>query len=87
MTIWDFSLPFFRIKGRGLYFDQFKIFFEGAPSQYKKIIESLKSKAGYIVQWFNYVEDAFILNEEKATKKFYFDSTKRLNLLQETYII
>ena len=26
MTIWDFSLPFFRIKGRGLYFDQFRFF-------------------------------------------------------------
>ena len=30
MTIWDFSLPFFRIKGRGLYFDQFRFFYEGA---------------------------------------------------------
>ena len=37
MTIWDFSLPFFRIKGRGLYFDQFRFFCEGPPSQYKKI--------------------------------------------------
>ena len=39
MTIWDFSLPFLRIKGRGLYFDQFRFFCKGAPSQYKKIIE------------------------------------------------
>ena len=30
MTIWDFSLPFFRIKERGLYFDQLK-FFAKAP--------------------------------------------------------
>ena len=70
MTIWDFSLPFFRIKGRGLYFDQFRFFCEGTPSQYKKIIEPPKNRAGYIVQWFNYVEDAFILDEEKAIKKF-----------------
>ena len=44
-------------------------FCEGAPSQYKKIIETPKNRAGYIVQWFNYVEDAFILDEEKAIKK------------------
>ena len=32
MTIWDFSLPFFRLKkGRDLYFDQFKFFCEGVP--------------------------------------------------------
>ena len=60
MTIWDFSLPFFRIKGRSLCFDQFRFFCKGAPSQYKNIIEPPKSRAGYIVQWFNYVEDAFI---------------------------
>ena len=34
MTVWDFSLPFFTIKGRGLYFDQFRFFCESAPSQY-----------------------------------------------------
>ena len=36
MTIWDFSLPFFSIKGRGLYFDKFRFFYRCAPSQYKK---------------------------------------------------
>ena len=36
MTIWDFLLSFFRIKGKGLYFDQFRFFYEDAPSQYKK---------------------------------------------------
>ena len=30
MTIWNFLLPFFRIKGRSLYFDQFR-FFAKAP--------------------------------------------------------
>ena len=39
------------------------------------------------MQWFNYVEDAFILDKEKAIKKIYFDPTKRLNLLQESYFI
>ena len=68
MTIWDFSLLFFRIKGRGLYFDQFRFFCEGAPS-HKKIIEPPKNRAGYTVQWFNYVEGAFILDEEKDIKK------------------
>ena len=29
MTIWGFSLLFFRIKRRGLYFDQFRFFYEG----------------------------------------------------------
>ena len=29
-----------------------------------------KNKAGYVVQWVNYVEDALILNEEKTIKKF-----------------
>ena len=42
MTIWDFSLSFFRIKGKGLYFDQFRFFYEDAPSQYKKIIKPPK---------------------------------------------
>ena len=36
------------------------------------------------MQWFNYVENAFILDKEKAIKKIYFDPTKRLNLLQES---
>ena len=54
MTIWNFSLMFFRIKGRGLNFDQFKFFCKGAPSQYKNLIKPLWSRAGYIVQWFNY---------------------------------
>ena len=49
MTIRDFSLPFFRIKGSGLYFDEFKFFCEGDPSQYKKIIEPPNSTVGYIV--------------------------------------
>ena len=39
MTIWDFSLPFFRKKERGLYFQQFKIFCKGASSQYKNLIK------------------------------------------------
>ena len=87
MTIWDFSLPFFRIKGRGLYFDQFRFFCEGTPSQYKKLIKPSNNRLGYIVQWFNYVEDAFILDEEKAIRKIYFDLTMRLNVLQESYFI
>ena len=70
VTIWDFSLLFFKIKGRGIYFAQFRLFCEGAPSQYREIIEPPKNKAGYILQWFNYVEDALILDEEKAIKKF-----------------
>ena len=37
ITIWDFLLALFRIKERGLYFDQFRFFCEGAPSQYEKI--------------------------------------------------
>ena len=69
MTTWDFSLPFFRIRGRGLYFDQFRSFCEGIPLQYKKIIEPPRNRVGYIVQWFNYVEDAFILGGKKAIKK------------------
>ena len=87
MTIWDFWLPFFRLKGRDLYFDQFKFFCEGVPSQYKEIIEPPNNRLRYIVQWFNYVEDAFILDEEKAIKKIYFDPRKKLNLLQESYLI
>ena len=70
MTIWDFSLPFYRVKGRVLHFDQFRFFCEGAPSQYKKLIELPINRVGYITQWFNQVEDAFILDEEKAIKKF-----------------
>ena len=87
MTIWDFSLPFFRIKGRGLYYDQFRLFCNGTSSQYKKIIEPPKNRAGCILQWFNYVEDPFIIDEEKVIKFFYLDPTKRLNLLQESYFI
>ena len=46
ITIWDFSLPFFRMKGRGLYFDQFNFFGKGAPSQYKKLIEHPYKQGG-----------------------------------------
>ena len=70
MTIWDFLLPFFELKGRGLNFNQFRFFCEGAPSQYKKIIEPPSNRAEYISQCFNYIEDAFIFDEEKAIKKF-----------------
>ena len=49
MTIWDFSLPFFSIKGKGLNFDKFKFFCEGALSQYKNLIEPPRNRAGYIV--------------------------------------
>ena len=49
MTIRDFSLPFFRIKGSGLYFDQFNFFCEGNPSKYKKIIIPPNSRVGYIM--------------------------------------
>ena len=87
MTIWDFSVPFFRIKRRGLYYDQFEFFCKRAPSQYKKIIEPPKNRTGYIVQWFNYMEDAAILDAEKAIKKVYFNPKKRLKLLQEPYFI
>ena len=64
------------------------IFFcEGDPSQYKIVIEPPKNRTGYTVQWFNYVENALTLDEEKAIKKIYFDPTKSLNLLQESYFI
>ena len=69
ITIWDFSLPFFRLKGRSLNFDQFRFFYEGTQSQYKILIEPPSNRVGYILQWFNYVEDAFIIDEEKAIKK------------------
>ena len=68
MTIWNFLLPFFRLKERGLNFDQCKFFCEGTPSQYKKLIEPPNNRAGYIVQWLNYVEDTFILDKEKSIK-------------------
>ena len=70
MTIWDFPLPFFRINGRGLYFNQFGFFCEGAPPQYKKLIKPPNNGVGYIVQWFNYIQGALILDKEKAIKKF-----------------
>ena len=82
MIIWDFSLPFFRMKRRGLYIDQFNSFCKGAPSQYKKKkkkIESPNNRMGYIVPWFNYVEDDIILDEEKVMKKFTLIQ-QRLNL-------
>ena len=69
MTIWDFSLPLFSIKGKGLNFDKFKFFCEGALSQYKNLIEPPRNRAGYIVQWFDYVGDAFILDKERVIKK------------------
>ena len=53
MTIWDFLLPFFRIKGKGLYYDQFQYLCEVATSQYKILIESPRNRVGCIVQWFN----------------------------------
>ena len=36
MTIWDFSLPFFRIKERALYFDQFRFFLRRLPITIQK---------------------------------------------------
>ena len=85
MTVSDLLLPFFKIKGRGLNFNQFNFFGKGAPSQYKNLIEPPRNRSGYIVQWHNYVEDALILEKEKAIKN-YFDPTNRLNLLQESYL-
>ena len=79
MIIWGFSLPFFRMKKRGLYIDQFNSFCKGAPSQYKKKIESSNNRVAYIVPWFNYVEDDIILDEEKVMKKFTLIQ-QRLNL-------
>ena len=73
MKTWDFSLPFFGIKGRSLHFDEFDCFCQGAPSQYKIIIEPPRNRVEYIVQWYDYVEDAFMLDEEKAIKKVYSD--------------
>ena len=49
MTIWDFLPPFFRLKGRGLNFDQFRFFCKGAPSQYKNLIEPSRNRAEYNV--------------------------------------
>ena len=49
MTIWDFLPPFFRLKERGLNFDQFRFFCKGAPSQYKNLIEPSRSRAEYNV--------------------------------------
>lgn len=31
-------------------------------------MEPPNNRAGYIMQWINYVEDAFILDEEKSKK-------------------
>ena len=45
MTVWDFSLPFFRIKGRGLDFDHFK-FFVKVPHHNIKIYSNLEAKGG-----------------------------------------
>ena len=53
MTIWDFLLPFFKIKGKGLYFDQFQFLCDVATSQYKILIEPPKNRVGCIVQWLN----------------------------------
>ena len=44
MTIWDFSLLLFRIKGRGLYFDQIRFSCEDAPSQCKKNNQTSKEQ-------------------------------------------
>ena len=68
IIICDFSLPFFRTKESGLYFDQFKFFCEDAPSPYKKLLKPQNNRVGSITEWFNYIEDAFILDKEKATK-------------------
>ena len=57
-------------------------FFAKAPHHnitMQKNSQTSKNGMGYIVQWFNYVEDAFILDEEKVFK--------RLKLLQESYFI
>ena len=48
-TIWDFSLPFYRIKGRGLYFDQFRFICKGTLSQYKKITSKKQGRINWTV--------------------------------------
>ena len=50
-------------------------------------MEPPKNRTGCTVQWFNYAENALILDEEKAIKKIYFDPIKSLNLLQESSFI
>ena len=78
MTIYDFSLPFDRIKRRCLNFDHFRFFCEGAPTQYKNIIEPPRNRIGYDMQRLKYIEDVFILNEEKTTKKYILTQQKGL---------
>ena len=51
MRISDFLLPFFRLKGRSLNFDEFRFFLRICPITIKNLIEPPKKTAGYIVQW------------------------------------
>lgn len=87
MMQFHYILSAFKEKGTKLKFDRFLMFCDGAPSQYKKYIESLKNRPAYTIQRLPYIEDVFVLDEEKAIKKYCFDATKKLNLLQESYLV
>ena len=50
-------------------------------------IELPRNKVGYDIQNISYKKDLLVLNEEKEIIKLYFDPTKRLNLLQESYFV
>ena len=65
---------------------EFRLEYKAVNMTIWEFFESQKHRVGYNVQWFNYVEAAFTLDEEKAIKIF-FDPTKKLNLLQELYFI
>ena len=61
-------------------------FFARGPCQNIKKIESLSANtAAYKRTWLPYNEDMFILDKERQQKN-YFDATKRLSLLQESYL-
>ena len=70
MIIWDFLLPFLGLKEEVYILTNLDFFAKAPHPNIKKIMKPPKNKAGYVVQWVNYVEDALILNEEKTIKKF-----------------
>lgn len=74
---YDFIIPNYKLANTGVEFDFFRFFCDGAPTQYKQVIESPKKKSGYAVQNLSYKRDVLALDEEKELKIYILRQQKK----------
>ena len=70
---------------KNFYFDPHHFFFPHAPDQIKKKFKPSNNRFSNKELQQAFKQDGLITNEESEIKKNYFDLTKKLNLLQDTF--